>query len=82
MLKDVEENLQFTTSVIDDIGSLNLTFNYGPEKTGFDCAKWLVDHCHDNSLSFPEYIVHSLNPVGSERIKRYIEAAKNNGFIK
>ena len=25
------------------------------EKTGFECAKWLVNYCLDNNLNFPEY---------------------------
>ena len=50
--------------------------NYGNEKTGFDCAKWLVDYCISNELEFPQYAVHSMNPVGAERIHAYISQAK------
>ncbi len=42
------------------------------EKTGLDCAKFLVEYCIDNKLKFPEFHVHSMNPVGSERIRNYI----------
>ena len=38
------------------------------EKTGMDCAKWLVDYCLDNDLKLPKYVVHSMNPVGTENI--------------
>lgn len=57
---------------------LNLTFDYGPERTGYDCAKWLVDFCVHRGVKFPRYQVHSLNPVGSERIRHYIENAKKH----
>jgi hypothetical protein len=43
------------------------------EKTGLDCAKWLVDYCIDNKLNFPCFEVHSMNPVGSDRIRNYIQ---------
>lgn len=40
------------------------------EKTGLDCAKWLINYCIEKELPFPENItVHSMNPVGRERIK-------------
>ncbi|WP_445956548.1 cyclic-phosphate processing receiver domain-containing protein [Yeosuana sp.] len=39
------------------------------EKTGMDCAKWLVDYCLDNDVKLPEFYVHSANPVGAENIK-------------
>ena len=48
------------------------------EFTGYDCAKWLVDFCHERSLKFPEYVVHSMNPVGSTNIHAYIESAKKH----
>ena len=47
------------------------------EKTGYDCAKFLVNYCTENGLPMPEYLIHSANPVGSENIrailKRYTE---------
>lgn len=40
------------------------------EKTGYHCAKWLIDYCIDNNKKLPhEIIVHSMNPYGSENIK-------------
>jgi hypothetical protein len=39
------------------------------EKTGYDCAKWLVDYCMDNNLNLPEYTVHSANPEGKKNIQ-------------
>ena len=38
------------------------------EKTGFDCAKWLVDYCLDNNKSLPLYNIQSSNPVGKANI--------------
>jgi hypothetical protein len=55
------------------------------EKTGYDCAKWLVAHYYDNynveksraekrkdGICFPRVIVHSANPIGSANIMGYI----------
>ena len=56
--------------------------DYGPEKTGFDCAKWLVDFCHDNDVPFPRYTIHSMNPVGRLNIDEYISQAASVGFIR
>lgn len=75
MLTDNSLN-RHTAFVDDEFGGLNVTFDYGEEKTGYDCAKWLVQYCIDNDLKFPEYTVHSMNPVGAERIRQYIEWAK------
>lgn len=48
------------------------------EKTGYSCAKWLVDFCYDRGLKFPGYEVHSMNPIGRKRIRDYIESAKEH----
>lgn len=40
------------------------------EKTGYHCAKWLIDYCLDNKKELPkEIIIHSMNPYGSRNIK-------------
>lgn len=42
------------------------------EKTGFDCVKWLVDYCINNNLKFPEWHLHTMNPVGRKNMEAYI----------
>jgi len=40
------------------------------EKTGYHCAKWLLDYCIDNNEKLPaEIFIHSMNPAGSMNIK-------------
>lgn len=46
------------------------------EKTGKDCAKWLVDYCIDNNLKLPNFVVHSHNPVGADNIKNLLNSFK------
>lgn len=46
------------------------------EKTGYAFAKWFCDYVMDNSLDLSEdfcYHVHSMNPVGAENIRKYME---------
>jgi hypothetical protein len=38
------------------------------EKTGYDCAKWLVEYCLDADCSLPLYNIQSANPVGKANI--------------
>lgn len=47
------------------------------EKTGYDCAKWLIDYCMDNKLDLPEFYCHSMNPVGKENIESLLKNFKN-----
>lgn len=46
-------------------------------KTGYHCAQFIVEMCMDKKLKLPEFIVHSMNPVGTENIESLL-----NGFSK
>lgn len=52
------------------------------EKTGYDCAKWLIEYCMDNDIDVPKIYVHSMNPIGAENIRKlfinYINQRKKN----
>jgi hypothetical protein len=67
-----------------------LDYNNITEKTGYDCAKWLVEHYYElNSVldntprtlkkefNFPKITVHSANPIGAANIEGYL----NNFFF-
>jgi hypothetical protein len=46
-----------------------LPYDQYTEKTGYHCAKWLIDHCMDNKLELPKTIlIHSMNVIGSQNI--------------
>lgn len=64
-----------------------LDYNNIKERTGMDCAKWLVDHFYENNtkrleldyfsrksipVKFPAVYTHSANPIGSANIMGYI----------
>lgn len=40
------------------------------EKTGYECALWLLQYCSDNNLKLPTHYCHSMNPVGKDKINR------------
>ncbi len=62
-----------------DLGMDHYAGDYDDGKTGFDFAKWLVEHDMDTH-SMPEnfkFTVHSKNPIGSENIRELLE-----GYIR
>lgn len=44
------------------------------EKTGMDCAKFMVEYCMNNGKALPKWRVHSANPIGAENIRSYLDA--------
>lgn len=58
--------------------SPNYTLNYDNilEKTGYDCAKWLVAESMKTGKPLPQIYIHSANPIGSANIMGYV----NNYF--
>lgn len=61
-----------------DDGDVVLKYDSYKEKTGYECAKWLVDWCLENSEKLPDYIVHSANPVGKKNIESYLNNANKH----
>ena len=54
--------------------SPNYTLDYShiTEKTGMDCARWLVNESMNKKIPLPLIYVHSANPIGSANIMGYI----------
>lgn len=57
----------------DGLNDDEINYSKYQEKTGYDCAKWLVAYCLEKNVKHPPYVVHSLNPVGRKNIESYIE---------
>lgn len=53
-----------------------LDYNRIPEKTGMDCARYLVAEAMNKQIPLPTIYVHSANPIGSANIMGYV----NNYF--
>jgi hypothetical protein len=60
---------------VKDDSDIVLKYDEYNEKTGYECAKWLVDYCLENDKAIPDYIVHSANPVGKKNIESYLTNA-------
>ena len=53
-----------------------LDYNRIPEKTGMDCARWLVAESMNTKIPLPTIYIHSANPIGAANMIGYI----NNYF--
>lgn len=42
--------------------------DFSKEKTGLDAARWLMEYCTQQNKTFPNWGVHSMNPVGRKNI--------------
>lgn len=68
---------EFKTEDYENMSEEEMILKFGSmEKTGLDCAKWLVEYCLNNDTKLPDYIVHSANPAGKENIEKYLFNAK------
>lgn len=48
----------------------NINYDNFLEKSGYDCAKWLINYCIDNKKNLPSIIlIHSMNIVGTKNIE-------------
>lgn len=54
-----------------------IDYNNIHEKTGYDCAKWIVNKSMEDEIVLPTITVHSANPVGAANIMGYI-----NNYLK
>jgi len=54
-----------------------LDYNRIPEKTGMDCARFLVAESMNTKIPLPQIYVHSANPIGAANIIGYL-----NNFFK
>lgn len=67
-VKDYKEFVKY----INDNGlpeSISFDHDLGLGKSGYDCAKYLVDYALDNNIKrFPKCACHSANPVGRDNI--------------
>lgn len=67
----VDKNgLPSNISLDHDLGDVEDPDN---EKTGYDCAKYIVDYCMDNDRDIPNYRIQSDNGPGRENIDKYLQ---------
>ena len=76
--KEGLENFE-VISLDHDLADFQKIPNYNEfiEKTGMDCANFLIDKSMDDNVSLPQIYVHSDNTVGVDNISKKI-----NNFFK
>ena len=73
--KGMPDIISFDHDLSDQHYSQQLSYDQYTEKTGYHCAKWLINYCIDNNKKLPtEILIHSMNPVGSLNIKSLFES--------
>lgn len=84
--KITKDGLPFIVSFDHDLGTehykdaMSSKLDYGTytEKTGYHCAKWLIDYCMDHKQPLPKWNVHSANPVGKANITSILTSFENH----
>lgn len=71
---EIVRNYQQFTSWIEENGlpaliSFDNDLGEQDDKTGYDCAQWLVYYCLKRKIGLPEWSIHSANPVGVKNIQ-------------
>lgn len=61
-------------------GFISFDHDLGEEKSGYDCAKWLVEFCMNREVPLPDFAVHSQNPVGKENIQALLDNFKKHNL--
>lgn len=58
------------------IKEISFDHDLGEDRTGYDVAKWIEEHCHMNACKCPTWRVHSANPVGRQNIEMAMKSAE------
>lgn len=72
-LKDFDM-FKFYIEHLDMPDIVYLDHDLGEGKNGYDCVKFLVEFCDENSLGLPDVKTQSANPVGVKNILSYVES--------
>jgi hypothetical protein len=47
----------------------NQLYDTFEHKTGYDCAKWIIEYYQNKGWGLPQILIHSMNPAGTANIK-------------
>lgn len=78
--KGLPDRIAFDHDLAFDYNLDNSSWSPPPnrEPTGYDCAMWLIKYIDKSGTSFPEYYIHSMNPIGAENIDSLIKSYKKS----
>jgi hypothetical protein len=60
--------ISFDHDLADEHYVQSVDYTKFKEKTGYDCALWLINYCQRTKKPLPNWQVHSMNPVGRVNI--------------
>ena len=74
-VKTYDSFVKEVKSLGENISLCKVHFDHdlGEEKSGYDCAKFLVEWCMENGYEVPDYGIQSRNPVGRKNIQSIFE---------
>jgi hypothetical protein len=67
-VKSYDEFVDYLTRADRLPDAICFDHDLGDGKSGYDCAKYLVEFCMDRGLKLPKWNCQSANPVGRENI--------------
>lgn len=73
-----QEHMEDYFAQVHAFGFQTPSYDKFKEKTGLDCAKYLIDYCIANDLVPKRCAVHSHNPVGGKNIQDCINSYKKH----
>jgi len=70
--------ISFDHDLADEHYDLNILYeidyNSYKEKTGYDCAKFIIAFCSSLNLDLPDYLIHSMNTIGKLNIESLLKS--------
>lgn len=66
--------ISFDHDLADEHYVQSVDYSRFKEKTGYDCARWLIEYCMRTAQPLPDWQVHSMNPVGRININQTLSA--------
>lgn len=73
-----EEHMNDYYEQVAQQGFQHPSYDLFQEKTGLNCADWLITYCQDNNVPPKKCCVHSHNPVGAANIQSLINGYKKH----
>jgi len=76
------DGICFDHDLADEHYTNDINPNDYQEKTGYDCAKWLINYCMDNNEPLPKWNVQSANPSGKANINGLLNNFKEKMILE
>lgn len=74
-----DHDLSDIESWVDEPKKHLLNYDTFVEKTGYHCARYLIEYCIDNNCKLPDRVFfHTMNPIGRDKMYSLFISAKNN----